>query len=53
MNRKSFHESKISRGASLYDCYNMPVWRNGRRTGLKIPSSKERIGSSPITGTNP
>ena len=29
----------------------MPAWRNGRRTGLKILSSQERIGSSPIAGT--
>ncbi len=30
---------------------NMPVWRNGRRTGLKIPSSQGRVGSTPTTGT--
>lgn len=29
----------------------MPVWRNGRRTGLKIPTVKCRVGSSPATGT--
>ena len=29
----------------------MPAWRNGRRTGLKILSSQERIGSSPFAGT--
>ena len=29
----------------------MLVWRNGRRTGLKIPSSKGRVGSSPTIST--
>lgn len=29
----------------------MPVWRNGRRGGLKIPWQRCRVGSSPITGT--
>lgn len=30
----------------------MPVWRNGRRTGLKILRWRHRVGSSPTTGTN-
>ncbi len=30
---------------------NMPVWRNGRRTGLKIPRWQHRVGSTPTTGT--
>ncbi len=29
----------------------MLVWRNGRRTGLKILSSKGRVGSTPTTST--
>ena len=33
--------------SSLY----MPVWRNGRRMGLKIPGAQARVGSSPTTGT--
>ena len=28
-----------------------PVWRNGRRDGLKIRCWKQRVGSSPTTGT--
>src|SRR5206468_5354607 len=28
-----------------------PVWRNGRRTGLKILGPQGRAGSSPATGT--
>lgn len=30
---------------------SMPVWRNGRRTGLKIPRWQHRVGSKPTTGT--
>jgi hypothetical protein len=30
----------------------VPVWRNGRRTGLKILGPQGRAGSSPATGTN-
>ena|GEM_PF-5356841 len=30
---------------------NLPEWRNGRRTGLKIPGAKVRAGSSPASGT--
>ena len=30
----------------------MLVWRNGRRTGLKILSSKGRVGSTPTTSTS-
>ncbi len=30
----------------------MRVWRNGRRTGLKILSSKGRVGSTPTTRTS-
>ena len=29
----------------------MLVWRNGRRTGLKIPRWQHRMGSTPIIGT--
>ena len=29
----------------------MPVWRNGRRDGLKIRCWQQRVGSSPTTGT--
>lgn len=29
----------------------MGEWRNGRRTGLKILSSKERVGSTPTSPT--
>ena len=29
----------------------MPEWWNGRHRGLKIPSSHERTGSSPVSGT--
>ena len=35
-------------GQDLY----MLVWRNGRRTGLKILSSQGRVGSTPTTSTN-
>ena len=28
-----------------------PVWRNGRRDGLKIRCWRQRVGSSPTTGT--
>ena len=31
---------------------NTPVWRNGRRDGLKIRFSQGSGGSSPLTGTN-
>ena len=30
----------------------MRVWRNGSRMGLKIPGSRERGGSNPLTRTN-
>src|SRR5690606_17674392 len=30
---------------------SLPVWRNGRRGGLKIRCQRWRVGSSPITGT--
>ena len=29
----------------------MPVWRNGRRTRLKILREQSRVGSTPTTGT--
>ena len=29
----------------------MLVWRNGRRTGLKIPRWQHRVGSTPTTST--
>ena len=29
----------------------VPEWRNGRRTGLKIPGPKGREGSNPSSGT--
>ena len=32
--------------------YFMPMWRNGRRKGLKIPRSNIRTGSSPVIGTS-
>ena len=32
---------------------SMPVWRNGRRMGLKIPRWEHREGSTPSTGTKP
>lgn len=31
---------------------DMPEWRNGRRTRLKIWRWQHRMGSSPISGTN-
>ena len=31
--------------------FYMPVWRNGRRDGLKIRCWQQRVGSSPTTGT--
>ena len=35
---------------NLYQC--MPKWRNGRRTGLKIPRGQPRKGSTPFFGTS-
>ena len=29
----------------------LPVWWNGRHTGLKIPCPYGRTGSNPVTGT--
>ncbi len=29
----------------------LPMWRNGRRKGLKIPRGQLRAGSSPAIGT--
>ena len=31
--------------------YPWPVWRNGRRKGLKIPREKSHVGSIPTPGT--
>ena len=31
---------------------DMPEWRNGRRTRLKIWRWQHRVGSSPTSGTN-
>ena len=30
----------------------VPMWRNGRRRGFKIPRPRGRAGSSPAMGTN-
>ena len=35
-----------------YYYIDMLVWRNGRRTGLKIPRWQHRVGSTPTTSTN-
>lgn len=40
----------------FYQCnnlfqFNMPEWRNGRRTGLKIPRWQHHEGSTPSSGT--
>ena len=38
--------------ARLMGFHGLPVWRNGRRKGLKIPwPITGRVGSSPTTGT--
>ena len=31
--------------------FKMPVWRNGRRTRLKILRGQPHVGSTPTTGT--
>ena len=37
----------------VYRTYaTVPMWRNGRRRGFKIPRPRGRAGSSPAMGTN-
>lgn len=49
-----FSRKIVGRVESLlrfYDSIYKPVWRNGRRKGLKILCWQQRVGSNPTTGT--